>query len=327
MKILINKTIIKHKAFTLLEVILVIVILGIVASIGSGIIASVYENYLLQRATYRASLKTELAAQQIANLLSYRIPHTTIAKNPDNLSDYLEVTDATNSSDYTHTQLEWIGADNDGFSASLRPAWNGFCDVNVSADGSKIITPGSKLSLANTIISNLSNSQVSLGGSGQHPAIFFRDYQNRYSINTSPPKYYDVLSCMGMTSGDKTCISAVSRTGEERLDFQTPGSGVSKKVISEHYKLAWSAYSICPKSRDSNHYDLVLFYNYQPWEGERLNGTDCNSTVGEHATLVTNITVFKFAESGSTFRFKLCTQENIGGDYNITVCKEKAIIL
>ena len=74
---------IKQKAFTLLEVIIVILILGIVASIGSGIIANVYENYLLQRATYRASLKTELAAQQIANLLSYRIPHTTIAKNPN----------------------------------------------------------------------------------------------------------------------------------------------------------------------------------------------------------------------------------------------------
>ncbi|WP_169745658.1 type II secretion system protein [Sulfurovum lithotrophicum] len=310
-------------AFTLLEVTIVIVILGIVASIGSEIIANVYKNYLLQRATYSASLKTELAAQQIANLLSHRIPHTTIAKNPDNLSDFLLVTDPTNNSDYTHTQLEWIGADNDGFSASIRPPWNGFADVDAS-DQTKVITPGSKLSLTDSIISNLSNSQVSLSGP-QYPAIFFRDM--RYTDDGSTPKLYDILTCMGVTSNDNTCISAVSRTGEEQLDFQTPGSGVANKVISEHYKLAWSAYSICPKNRGNRHYDLVLFYNYQPWEGERLNGTDCSSTVGEHATVITNVTVFKFAESGNTFRFKLCAQENIGGDYNITICKEKAIIL
>ncbi len=318
-------TLAQHKAFTMLELIIVIVILGIVASIGSGIIANVYQNYLLQRATHRASLKTELAAQQIANLLSYRIPHTTIAKNPDLLSDFILVTDATYMSDYNHTQLEWIGTDNDGFSASVMPPWNGFADIDAS-DQSKIITPGSNLGLANSIMSNLSNGGVSLSGP-QHPAIFFRDM--RYSDDSSGNVvYYDVLSCMGVTGTDNSCISAVGSTANEQLDFQTPGAGVADKVLVEHYKLAWTAYSICPKDRgDGIHYDLVLFYNYQPWEGEYLNGTDCSSTVGESATLITNVTVFKFAESGNTFRFKLCAQENIGGDFNITVCKEKAIIL
>jgi len=311
-------------AFTLLEVVIVIVILGIVSSIGSEIIANVYKNYLLQRATYKANLKTELAAQQITNLLSYRIPGTTLAKNPDNLSDFVRVTDATNYSDYSHTQLEWIATDNDGFSASVRPPWNGFADVDAS-DQSKVITPGSRLSLADTIVSSLSNAQVSLSGP-QYPAIFFRDL--RYTDDTlGNVVNYDVTSCMGVTSSNTSCISAVSRTGDEQLDFQTPGSGVTNKVIVEHYKLAWSAYSICPKKRSDGHYDLILFYNYQPWEGEQLNGTDCGSTVGSKATLITNITVFKFAESGNTFRFKLCAQENIGGDFNITICKEKAIIL
>jgi len=254
-------------AFTLLEVVIVIVILGIVSSIGSEIIANVYKNYLLQRATYKANLKTELAAQQITNLLSYRIPGTTLAKNPDNLSDFVRVTDATNYSDYSHTQLEWIATDNDGFSASVRPPWNGFADVDAS-DQSKVITPGSRLSLADTIVSSLSNAQVSLSGP-QYPAIFFRDL--RYTDDTlGNVVNYDVTSCMGVTSSNTSCISAVSRTGDEQLDFQTPGSGVTNKVIVEHYKLAWSAYSICPKKRSDGHYDLILFYNYQPWEGEQL---------------------------------------------------------
>ena len=314
-------------AFTMFELVMVITILGIVSSIGSSIIVNIYEHYLLQRATHKASIKTELAAQQIANLLSHRIPRTTLARDPDNLSDTILVTDPTNVSDYTHTLLEWIGTDNDGFNAATPPPWNGFCDVDPSTQ-STIITPGSDLTLADTIISNLSNGDVSLAGA-QYPAIFFRDQAHRYTADpsTSTEKLYDELSCLGMVSVDNTCISAVGSSTDEDLSFQTPGAAVVNKVISEHYKLAWSAYAICPRDRGNNHYDLELFYNYQPWEGERLNGTNCNSTTGEKATLITNITVFKFAESGNTFRFKLCAQENIGEDFNVTICKEKAIIL
>ena len=316
----------KKKAFTLLELIMVIVILGIVASIGSSIIANIYEHYLLQRATHRASIKTELAAQQIANLLSYRVPHTTLARNPDNLNDNVLVTDSTNATDDTHTLLEWIGTDNDGFSADTPPPWNGFCDVDPSTQAA-IQTPGSDLALANTIISNLSNSGVSLSGS-QYPAIFFRD--QRYTANLAAGTWsdYEVLrsdgsGCMGVVSNDTSCISAVGSSAAEALSFQTPGSGVADKVIAEHYKLAWTAYAIRPVPRGGARFDLELYYNYQPWHGENLNSGWPNTS----ATLITNVTVFKFAESGNTFRFKLCAQESIGEDFNITICKEKAIIL
>jgi len=56
-----------RRGFSMLELIFVIVILGIVSSIGAEIIANVYESYIVQRAQHRASIKTELAAIQIAN--------------------------------------------------------------------------------------------------------------------------------------------------------------------------------------------------------------------------------------------------------------------
>ena len=83
----------------MIELIIVIIILGIVSSIGSEIIANIYKNYLLQRATHRASLKTEVAAQQIANYLSYRIPKTTLARNPNDITDNIYVTDRYNPYD------------------------------------------------------------------------------------------------------------------------------------------------------------------------------------------------------------------------------------
>ncbi len=46
-----------RSAFSMLELIFVIVILGIVSSIGAELIAKVYENYIVQRALHRSSLK------------------------------------------------------------------------------------------------------------------------------------------------------------------------------------------------------------------------------------------------------------------------------
>jgi prepilin-type N-terminal cleavage/methylation domain-containing protein len=313
------------KAFTLLELIVVTVILGIVASIGSSVIANVYENYILQRATHKASLKTEIASQQIANLLSYRIHGTTLARNPSNVTDNRLVTDPTNATDTTHTLLEWIGSNYEGFSAAEPPPWSGFCDVAASSQTS-ISTPGSDLSEAATIFNNLASTNTA--------AIFFRTNNNRYSLNsaTSTWQLYEVLrsdnitGCMGMVNNDTSCISTVTIDDDVTLDFSGGAATSTDKVISEHYKLALTAYSIRPvnNSTSNNTFDLELCYNYQPWEGERLTNNNCPGT---SSTIITNVSVFKFAESGSTFRFKLCSQENIGEDFNITICKEKAVTL
>ncbi len=50
-----------RKAFSIIEIVFVIVILGIVASIASDIIVQVYDSYIVQRAVYRVNYKTELA--------------------------------------------------------------------------------------------------------------------------------------------------------------------------------------------------------------------------------------------------------------------------
>jgi prepilin-type N-terminal cleavage/methylation domain-containing protein len=296
-----------RKAFTMLEVVFVIVILGIVASIGAEIIASVYESYLVQRATHRSSIKTELAATQIANRLTYAVPRTVIGRISQTDPTYRAINDLDAE---TYKVMQWIGYDADSFGAfenagNIRPGWSGLCDIDDS-NVTSISTPGSNLDLSTTIINNLSNGTRTLADA----ALFFASTYNPTNIS-----YTDVNSSEGLSN-------VASGTGETiTLDAATA------RNISELYKLSWSSYAVIPVQRNgavctdpaTQVCDLHLRYNFQPWNG----GTYANAT---SQVLLRNVTVFRFTGSGNTVRFKICQRENIGEDFNITTCKEKAVI-
>ena len=263
----------------MLELIFVIVILGIVSSIGAELIANVYESYIVQRAQHRASLKTELAATQIANRLASAIPGTVVRKST--LND-ATATDINEPGVTTDTILQWVGADADSFKTitsgtNRLPGWSGFCDVNESASplgSTTISTPGSNLGLASTIIGNL-NGNIS------NAAIY-------YEANKTLQKR-DIANVSGTTiTLDNTLVN-----------------------ISEHYKLAWTSYAVVADG------DLTLYYNFPPTVGTNITGSS--------ELLLRNVSTFEFRGDGRTIRFKICVDEEIGEDFNITICKEKAV--
>jgi len=289
----------------MLELIFVIIILGIVSSIGSELIANVYSNYIVQRGAHKSSSKTAIVATQIGNRLSYAIPNTLIAINPaGNTKESLE-----SLLDSDATILQWTGSDHDSFNAG---GWTGFADVNdtTNTTATQISSPGSTLDLADTIIGNL-------GGGPNTSAIFFPGTYNTNNIGYGVSVIGDSTDITGLTK-----ISSVSGTIFTVADL-------TGKTIREHYKIASSAYAIVPLKKDGTTIctvtdfpcDLVLRYNFQPWQGENYNHANASSKL-----LIRNISAFRFTGSGSTIRFKICQEENIGGDYNITTCKEKAVI-
>lgn len=71
-------------AFTMIELILVIVILGIVGSLGSEILSVLYNNYYWTAKTQRLEAQANLAADIIAARLKHRIPQTTAALDKSN---------------------------------------------------------------------------------------------------------------------------------------------------------------------------------------------------------------------------------------------------
>lgn len=309
-------TTISKNAFTLLEVIFVIVILGVIASIGSSIIVQVYESYIIQRAVHNASLKSELAINQIGNRLLYRIDESMLARKPSSTgfvldTDVYPVSGVPHSDVNTYTALEWIGYENDGFSMGFQPGWSGFCDLNTTVSNfNSIRTTGSLLTNEAIVLNNLA------GGTAGKPAIIF----------TGPSEYrtgqnYDTL-CMYRDDG---CIFPVNLpTADTTLTFSGEGDRVAGQMIySEFYQLVASAYAIIPENNHTINsvevWDLMLYSNYQPWLGE-------NHTDGTKSLLAKDVSVFRFKQESSSIRIKLCTISQIGETQQAATCKEKAVI-
>lgn len=305
-----------RKAFSLLELIFVITILGIVASIGSSIVVKVYESYIMQRSIHNASIKTELAINQLANRLIYRIDTSVVARRPGNLNnaipiDIVPLDNLQPAQANTHTILEWIGYDNDGFSTQNPPAWSGFTDLAAS-NFAQIRTTGSNLNAEIPILQNLFLNM-------QNPALIFatNDFRNTIAYNAG---------CLYNTLGNG-CIFPVNVNAPTRLNFTAVGNRVAGDMIySEFYKLAASAYAVVPMPQGAGNrtvnntevWDLILHFDYQPWEGENyLNGI--------RSMLLHNVSVFRFTQEQNSVRIKLCTIETIGAT-DISICKEKAVI-
>ena len=315
----------RRDAFSMLELVFVIVILAIVASIGSQIIVKVYDSYITQRAIHRSSLKTELAATQLANRLAYSIPGTVIGRSQANPLVLNAVQNIPVNAE--RDILEWIAYDSDSFGAVDNPAgtglqrspvWSGYADVDaIIAAGNRdeVLTPGSRLTDLAAIIGNLSGG----GSNVANTAVFFPDGYHAHNVGyIEAARDFNGSHQVAGINGDTT------------ITLDNRGAGV-ERTFREHYKLAWTAYAVVPVQLTNaqlvargfdagdNLWDLELHYDYQPWDGESLNNANIQ-------VLIRNVSVFNYTGTGDTIRFKICQRESIGGAFSINTCKEKAVI-
>lgn len=312
-----------EKSFTMLELVIVIIVLGIVASIGADIISSLYDNYLKTRSITRLQAQSELILDQISKRLQHRIKDSVIARNDGNFSDFVALPNA----DETYDILEWIGKDNESFlgqwdagAGAVIPGWSGFIDLDsnetdINASGASVSwlkSPGSRFDLANITMQALSEGDIDLVDNADTPAIIFKD-----------KSFYDLTNGYGWKAdGNHTFVHRVfSPAGNtDVLQFiDTPPS-----EIYEQYDLTWSAYAIraVPVNAANNDYNLTIFYNYQPWDDERYDDNATKSQV-----LASNVSSFRFRQIGETIRVKLCIHDNnsTGIDLDFAFCKERVI--
>lgn len=313
------------KAFTLIELVMVIVILGIVAVMGTDIVTSMYTNYLRSRAVNSLEHRTNLALDMISKRLSYRIKESTIGR----IKATGEFTSVESNLTEDHDILEWIGYSNEslnGDGGSIQPGWSGLVDLyHPDTNLTTIKTPGSDLSMAGKIIENLSNNKVTM--TNERVALLFKNQSNP-NINEYGWGGANHRNAIRVTRLDDQTFSIVA--GE-----QLPIDALGNTEMTEHYYLAHSAYAIVPDSTPAADgvFNLDLFYNYQPWNNERYDSNRANKTI-----IAENVSLFRFTQSNGMLTVKLCLSDNFeniaktnsgsvidGGGFQFRVCKQKVV--
>jgi len=312
-----------QRAFTLLELIFVIVILGIVASVGSSIIAQVFGGYITQRAVHDASLKTELAINQLSNRLSYRINDSLLARDPDSTgnvpgTDFFSARNVPLDKRSTYSALEWIGYDSDSFEAFQQPRWSGFTSLDSPyTNYYRIISAGSNHMFMKNMATHYTGTTNGTGGA-------LRFMNSQYDDNAS-----HVYSSNCMYAGSlRGCMFRVNVGSNKVLGFTSAyGNGgdrtINRMIYSEFYQYSISAFAVVPENRSSINgvdvFDLNFYYAYQPWKNENYRNA-------KHATLIKNVSVFRFRKEENSIRLKICVIEQISKTDQISICKEKAVI-
>lgn len=313
-----------RKAFTMLELIFVIVVMGIIGTIGAEIFRSTYDSYMSSSVNNRLQYETELALQQIANRLQYRFKDSVIAREAG--GNFVGLSSTTVAS--TYTTVEWVGYDIDGWQgvwdgASFnRPTWSGFIDLDANdvapADGliddpNLILTPGTNTNNISAIIQN-----VRAAGSAtdiNNAAIFFTgantDIQNGYGWNGT------VLTDQNGSAAHRITTDAGGNLAAFNSGNADNFSGVD---VYEQYKLAWTAYGL---ELDGNG-NLFFHYDYQPWEGDSIANGDSTAVL-----LMENVDTFQVQAIGDVIKVQLCVDNNASGavpaSQIYSLCKEKVI--
>ena len=307
------------RAFTLLELVVVIVVLGIIAMMSFNAIMNIYSNYFQTKTVNELETQTEIALEQISKRLEHRIKPSVIARKTDGA--FLALNDSGVNLDAKYEILEFIPYAyeifNDVPSGSNKAGrYSGYADLAKSSPATGLISPGSNFS---TEVVETIKDLTCREDTNATCVDFTKKDGGVVAIFSDV--YYNVQDSFGY-KGDITKLD-IAKVGVKSTDGNTLEiSGFDGKQISEQYHLAYTANAIVqeqsadPKDAANGVFDLNLYYDYRPWMGEKYKKN------GEKATLAKNVTRFVFTEKNGVIVLKLCMRAK---NSEITICKSKAV--
>jgi len=308
------------RAFTLIEAIFTIVILSIITLVGIKITTELYKrNYILKQVSNFAFL-TEQTENILSARLYNRVPLTVIGYNPYT-HDFKYIGEI--ESDDNYTVFEWIS---DSFDAKKELNLSGFIDMAKSKkpvlyakDFHKDFIQEIEQNKFNTTNSLESLTAVIFAGSfdrGEEAAL--DDYNNSFGWHGNKHNYIFRIDTITQNGNDAN-ISLKDDTDRIYEKFYLVDSAYAIALKRDLKKDAWH----CSESWDSfKDDDLLLFYDYRPWNGETFCGDDNGTSEGNVTLLLNNVRGFKIKSVNSHLEI-LINMFSSKGDINISLSKQK----
>lgn len=295
-----------RRAFTMIELIFVIVIMGVLAKFGVEFLAQAYKSFIFTKINHDLQSKSESAVEFISKRLEHRIKESAIARNTTAGYPGTKQYVMGGIGDDNASVLEWIATDIEGFHGTSLPIWSGNIDLNAST-AARLISPGTNTTLLNTHIGELSTGANAAGVN--NAAIYFIN-----SYLTANAWGYDG----NITDQNQTLHPVIA--GANTNELWPRDGNFSGQEVFEYYKLAWTAYAV--ELGDYNNTtsigNLYLYYNYRPWEGQTYSAN------GTRVLIAENINTFRFRAAGSLIKIQVCAKSDLTNE-EYALCKEKTV--
>jgi len=307
-------------AFTMIELIFVIVIMGIIGKFGVAFIAQAYKNFLYTSVNHTLQSESEIAVETIANRLRYRVKDSVIARKGNPPAKAVAIGSASGS-DYV--VLEWIGIDSDGFRGLNKPFWSGIIDLD-NCNANILTSPDTNTTAEDNLTKVLSQSTTTI----QDTAIYF------VGSNSDAESDYGWDGNITKINLQHGAIHPIQDVAGNISQFQSStASNFTGVDLYEYYQLSWTAYAIVMEDYNATGDStgtLKLYYNYQPWkdsDGDNISDQYNTAPNVQVTTIMKNVSTFKFMAIGSIMKIQVCVKSNIlqndKGDYSL--CKEKTV--
>lgn len=305
-----------RRGFTLIELIFSMVIIAIVASVGTDVIRLVFERYVASRDLERGQSDVRRTLDLLAARLQYRVKNSVIGRNPDT-NETRSLNNLPLAQPSPYTVLEWVGVayesrrGMDDGAGTVQAGWSG---LGIKQDENRTVSPGSFFrTVAQPIEDNLTgnanpfenNMTILIYAGSQLRGDYTGDQNESWGWNPADrnSSYFSLGGDYNDTDFNLTALQDDNDT----------------VPASDQYYLARSAYAVWVN--DGN---LTLAYDYRPWRGQSY-------TTATQSVLLENVTLFQFQETSGALRLVLCVKASdaVAGnndDNSTQFCRERTVL-
>lgn len=322
------------KAFTLIEMIVVIVVAGILSAGTFIALKEIYLRAAKSKAISELSQTSQLVSSEVASLLYDRVPSSVIGYDTAT-NEYRSIYDINK----TYNVLEWISLAKESF---LHRDYSGFVDMNASNPlTNTLVSPDTNISSISDTEKKKFDTTQNIYDNDLVALIFAGSFDSgSLALNS------DFDNSFGWHGGDAKLIYKISSSSINNLiRLKSHPSEIYEKyyLVDSAYALARGAdlneslvQSGCGldlsgiKESDFNS-TMFLFYDYRPWKKETFcadpNITGSETREGNVTVLSSEVEGFRVDIVNNNLQFNLTFKRVISSDkkYSVTISKQKVI--